>query len=392
MEHILILGIILAILFNFVNGLNDAANSIATVIATRVLTPLQAVAMAAFFNMIGPLFFTTAVAKTIGKEIVNPSILTVHTIFIAVLMAVIWVFISSRVGIPISSSHALVGGILGSAIAAFGPGACLWPSPASIAGVAAVIAAGGVTGGITLPALARWRGEPNWREYSRMGIACGVALAVPILLATHVVEIKGILAIVLFIFISPALGFIASYLLCLLVMRILAQSGETRIEHYFNRLQVFSAAFYSMGHGSNDAQNAMGIITAMLLSAGMLQEFSVPPWVILVSCLAISLGTLLGGWRVVGTMAKKITHLRPYQGFSAETAGGVVLSFITTFGIPVSTTHAISGAIMGVGATQGYAAVQWGVVRRIVTAWVLTIPLTTVCSFFAYLIYRSLFL
>ncbi|MDH7594408.1 MAG: inorganic phosphate transporter [Methanomicrobiales archaeon] len=364
MAYVLILGIFLAILFNFVNGLNDAANSIATVIATRVLTPPQAVGMAAFFNMIGPLFFTTAVAKTIGKEIVDPSAMTVHTIFIAVLIAVVWVFISSRIGIPISTSHALVGGILGSAIAAFGIGACLWPPLESIAGVTVVFVSGGISGGIILPAIARWKGESNWREYYRMGSACGVTLAVPILLATHVFVIKGILAIVLFIFISPALGFIASYLLCLLVMRIIARSRERRIEHHFNRLQVFSAAFYSMGHGSNDAQNAMGIITAMLFSAGMLQEFRVPPWVIVVSCIAISLGTLLGGWRVVGTMAKKITHLRPYQGFSAETAGGVVLSFITTFGIPVSTTHAISGAIMGVGATQGYAAVQWSVVRR----------------------------
>lgn len=392
METIIALGILLALLFNFVNGLNDAANSIATVIATRVLTPLQAVGMAAFFNLIGPLLFTTAVARTIGKEIVDPAALTVHIIFIGMMIAVIWVFLSSWVGIPISASHSLVGGIMGAAIAGAGPGACLWPSLWHVLMTLLAIFSGAAAGALILPAIARWKGEATWKGYAGMGALTGSTLALPILIVSGLLPLKGILAIIVFIFVSPMLGFTAAFLLCLLTMRLIVRAGQRRIITLFNRLQILSASFYSIGHGSNDAQNAMGIITALLIAGGLQGEFLVPAWVIITSCAAISLGTLMGGWRVIRTMAKKITQLRPYHGFCAETAGGVVLSFITYFGIPVSTTHAISGAIMGVGATQGYAAVQWSIVRSIVTAWIITIPVTASCSFAAFQLYRYLFL
>ncbi len=384
MELILLVIILLALLFNFVNGLNDAANSIATIVATRVLTPLKAVLMAALFNLVGPLLFTTAVAKTIGKGIISPGFMTLQVILVGLMAAVIWVFLSSYGGIPISATHALVGGLMGSAIAAGGIGACIWP-PLSLVGMLAVlVATGGMLGAVILPLLARYQGETNWRDYAGMGCLCGIALLIPLGIITGILPLSGILAILTFIAVSPMLGFIAAFLFGLLTMRIVRHAASKKMNWLFNHLQIGSSAFYSAGHGSNDAQNAMGVITATLVTAGLLSDFTVPIWVILVSCSAISLGTFLGGWRVVETMAKKITTLRPHQGFCAETGGGVVLSFITLFGVPVSTTHAISGAIMGVGATQGYAAVQWGIVRRIIGAWILTIPLSASLAYVLY--------
>ena len=390
MEPILFAIILLALLFNFVNGLNDAANSIATIVATRVLTPLKAVLMAAFFNLVGPLLFTTAVAKTIGKGIITPGFMTLPVILVGLMAAVIWVFLSSYGGIPISATHALVGGLMGSAIAAGGLGSCIWPPLSLVGMLALLIAIGGTLGAVILPLLARYQGESNWKEYAGMGCLCGIALLIPLGIITRILPLSGILAILTFIAVSPMLGFIAAFLFGLLVMRIVRRASSKRMNWLFNHLQIGSSAFYSIGHGSNDAQNAMGVITATLVTAGLLSDFSVPIWVVLISCSAISLGTFLGGWRVVETMAKKITALRPHQGFCAETGGGIVLSFITLFGVPVSTTHAISGAIMGVGATQGYAAVQWGIVRRIIGAWILTIPLSATLAYALYSLIGSL--
>jgi len=391
MENIVIAGIFLALLFNFVNGLNDAANSIATVVATRVLTPFQAVLMAAFFNMAGPFIFTTVVAKTIGKGIVESGFLTTEVILVGMSAAVFWVFISSYAGIPISASHALVGGLIGSAIAFGGIGSVLWPSTDLFLRAVTIAAVGGICGAFVLSLAARSKGEENWPEYTALGALCGMSIVIPTGVITGVLPVSGILAIIIFIVVSPTLGMISAYLLGMVIIRLFRNANSKWMNMIFSKLQIFSAAFYSIGHGSNDAQNAMGVITALLVAAGILSEFIVPAWVIIISGLAIALGTFLGGWRVVETMGKKITKLRPYQGFCAETGGGVVLSFVTAFGVPVSTTHAISGSIMGVGATRGYSAVQWGIVRRIVAAWVLTIPLTATCSFATFLAYRAIF-
>jgi PiT family inorganic phosphate transporter len=392
MELLLLVGILVALAFNFANGMNDAANSIATVVATRVLTPLQAVSMAATFNFIGPLLFTTAVAKTIGKGIVNPAYMTLEVFFIGILVACVWVLLTTFSGLPISATHALVGGIMGAAIGAGGLGACSWPTLSSIGPIVLYIIVSAFIGAVLFAVIARTMREEMWKEYFGLGAVFGSALIVPMLMITGIVTITGILAILIFIVFSPLLGFIAAYVSTLVVMRFFSGSNLQHMNSLFNRLQVVSAAFYSFNHGSNDAQNAMGAITAMLFAAGILSEFTVPVWVILVSCLAIAAGTFLGGWNVIKTMARKITNIRPYQGFCAETGGGIALTFITSFGVPVSTTHAISGAITGVGATHGYAAVQWNVLRRIIMAWVLTIPVTAFSGFVIYLMFQQIFL
>ena len=392
MEIVVIAGIIFAILFNFVNGLNDAANSIATVVATRVMTPLQGVLMAAAFNMIGPLIFTTAIAKTIGQGIVETGFLTTDVILIGMMVAVMWVFLSSYLGIPISASHALVGGLLGSAIAYGGLAIVILPALSVVRVLLLAILLGAVGGALILGGLARYKGEEKLAAYFGLGALCGVAISIPFAIIFGILPISGLLAIVVFIVVSPMLGMIAAFLLGMLIIKVFRNAQGKTMNAIFQKLQVFSAAFYSIGHGSNDAQNAMGVITAILVAAGLLTDFVVPLWVIIISGASIALGTFLGGWKVVETMGTKITKLRTYQGFCAETGGGVVLSFVTAFGVPVSTTHAISGAIMGVGATRGYSAVQWGIVRRIVTAWVITIPITAAFAFVFFLVYAAIFL
>jgi PiT family inorganic phosphate transporter len=392
MEPIIIAGIFLALLFNFVNGLNDAANSIATVVATRVLTPLQAVLLAALFNMIGPLVFTTVVAKTIGKGIVSPDFMTTQVILIGLFSAVLWVFLSSYSGIPISASHALVGGLVGSAVAFAGLGAILWPAMGTVALLVVYTAIGAIAGAFIFAFLAYLKKEEEKVNYILLGMLCGVALTIPFITITRILPVSGILAILVFIVVSPVLGLIAAFLLGVLIVRLFREKDSKSMNFLFRKLQILSASFYSIGHGSNDAQNAMGVITAILVAGGLLADFTVPLWVIIISSSAIALGTFLGGWKVVETMATKITKLRPYQGFCAETGGGVILAFVTAFGVPVSTTHAISGSIMGVGASRGYSAVQWGVVRRIVAAWILTIPLTAAFAYASFLVYKYILL
>jgi PiT family inorganic phosphate transporter len=392
MEPIIIVGIFLALLFNFVNGLNDAANSIATVVATRVLTPLQAVLLAALFNMIGPLVFTTVVAKTIGKGIVTPEFMTTHVILIGLFSAVLWVFFSSYAGIPISASHALVGGLAGSAIGFAGVSAILWPAMNTVLQLTIYTVIGALIGGGIFALFAYLKEEESTINFIFLGILCGIALTIPFITITRILPVSGILAILVFIVVSPVLGLIAAFLLGVLMVRLFRNKDSKTMNFLFRKLQIVSASFYSIGHGSNDAQNAMGVITAILVAGGLLSEFTVPLWVIIVSSSAIAIGTFLGGWKVVETMATKITKLRPYQGFCAEAGGGVVLSFVTAFGVPVSTTHAISGSIMGVGASRGYSAVQWGVVRRIVAAWILTIPLTAAFAYASFMVYRFVLL
>jgi PiT family inorganic phosphate transporter len=352
MEIIIILGIALALLFNFVNGLNDAANSIATVIATKVLSPFKAVLLASFFNLIGPLLFTTAIAKTIGRGLVDPGILTPMLILMALIGAVLWVFFCSYFGIPVSSSHALIGGLIGAATARAGIGSILWPSGVLVVELVLMLLIGAAGGIAVAIYLSKTHGE-HWTRYIPIGALSGITVLIPILVASRLLPISGILGVIVFMVVSPMLGFMVAYGFGIIIMRLFSHSNSPLLNHGFKKLQIVAAAFQSIGHGSNDAQNAMGIITAMLVAAGILTEFTVPLWVILLSCAAMSLGTLLGGWRVVDMMANKITKMQPYQGFCASSAGGAVLSVVTAFGVPVSTTHAMSGAIMGVGATKG---------------------------------------
>jgi PiT family inorganic phosphate transporter len=392
MDFLILAGIVLALLFNFVNGMNDATNSIATVVTTRVLTPIKAVTMAAFFNLIGPLLFTTAVAKTIGEGIVDPIYLTPFVLVIGVLVAVLWVYFSTHLGIPISATHALVGGLVGSAAAYAGIGVIILPSIDTIIGLFYYAAIGAIIGMIVCFLIGRVTKEEAMFLFLVQGAFFGAVLAVPVAIITGLLKISGLFAIVVFIVLSPLLGFIITYILSLLFIRRFRNSDPKKMNFLSKKLQLFSSAFYSIGHGSNDAQNGMGVITAILVAGGILTEFIVPVWVILLSCAAMALGTLLGGWSVVKTMGQRITHLRPYQGFCAETSGGVVLTFITAFGVPVSTTHAITGAIMGVGATRGSSAVQWGTMRRIVTAWIITIPITAISAYACFVLFGLIFI
>ena len=302
----------IALLFDFLNGLHDAANSIATVVSTRVLSPQMAVLWAAFFNFIAFLFFSHAVATTIGKGIIDPAIVTPAVIFGALMGAIFWNLITWFLGIPSSSSHALVGGLVGAGIAA---------------------------GGFSV--IVAW----------------------------------GVIKTALFIFLAPILGMMIAILLVIITSWVFKPVSATTSDRVFRRMQLISAAAYSLGHGANDAQKTMGIITVLLFSQGLLEgDFHVPFWVVIACQAAMGLGTLMGGWRIVHTMGSKITRLTPHQGFCAETGGAFMLFGATAAGIPVSTTHTITGAIMGVGAARRASAVRWGVGRRIVVAWFLTIP------------------
>jgi inorganic phosphate transporter, PiT family len=309
---ILVALIAVALLFDFLNGLHDAANSIATVAATRVLRPQTAVIWAAFFNFVAFAVFGLHVAQTVGTGIVSAGVVDGSVIFGALSGAIVWNIVTWKVGIPSSSSHALIGGLTGAAVAK--------------AGLAAV-----VYGGLAITAL-------------------GIVL-------------------------SPLLGFVLAQLLVVIVHWASRKSTPFAVDRRFRVLQLVSAAMYSLGHGGNDAQKTMGLIAVLLFSQGLLgNEFHVPFWVVISCQAAMGFGTLLGGWRIVHTMGSRITHLKPIQGFCAETGGALTLFLATTLGVPVSTTHTITGAIVGVGAARRAAAVRWPVAQRIVIAWVLTLP------------------
>ncbi|MEK8025770.1 MAG: hypothetical protein RLY78_1723 [Pseudomonadota bacterium] len=305
--------VVLALLFDFMNGFHDAANSIATVVSTGVLKPQHAVLFAAFFNVVAIAVFQLKVAATVGKGIADPSIIDVHVVFGALIGAISWNIITWWYGIPSSSSHALIGGIVGAVIAKSGAGALL--------------------GG-------------------------------------------GILKTVLFIFISPTLGFILGSLMMVLVAWICRRTPPLKVDRWFRRLQLVSAGLYSLGHGGNDAQKTIGIIWMLLLATGFAHKGDAmpPSWVIWSCYLAIGMGTMFGGWRIVKTMGQKITKLKPVGGFAAETGGAMTLFIATAMGVPVSTTHTITGAIVGVGSVRNASAVRWGVAGNIVWAWILTIP------------------
>ena len=320
----------LALVFDFMNGFHDAANSIATVVSTGVLKPTQAVVFAAFFNVIAIFVFHLSVAATVGKGIVQPGIVDTHVVFGALVGAIAWNVITWIYGIPSSSSHALIGGIVGAVMAKAGAGALI---------------------------------------------------------------ASGIWKTVAFIFISPVLGYLLGSLMMVLVAWICRRASPNRVDKWFRRLQLVSAGAYSLGHGGNDAQKTIGIIWLLLIATGYTNAADAEPplWTIISCYMAIGMGTMFGGWRIVKTMGQKITKLKPVGGFCAESGGALTLFLATFMGVPVSTTHTITGAIVGVGSTQRASAVRWGVAGNIVWAWVLTIPASAFVASIAYWISLQIF-
>ncbi|MFM2055840.1 MAG: hypothetical protein RLY71_225 [Pseudomonadota bacterium] len=327
---VVVVLVLLALAFDFMNGFHDAANSIATVVSTGVLKPQQAILFAAFFNVVAIFVFQLKVAATIGKGIVEPGIVDQHVVFGALIGAIVWNVITWWYGIPSSSSHALIGGIMGAVIAK--------------AGTTALIGAG------------------IWKT-------------------------------VIFIFVSPTLGFLLGSLLMVAVAWIFRRTPPLRVDNWFRRLQLVSAGLYSLGHGGNDAQKTIGIIWMMLIASGYASASDkLPPsWVIWCCYAAIGLGTMFGGWRIVKTMGQKITKLKPVGGFCAETGGAMTLFIATAMGVPVSTTHTITGAIVGVGSTRSASSVRWGVAGNIVWAWILTIPAAAAVAAVSYQLSLSVF-
>ena len=321
---IVLLLIALALFFDFLNGFHDSANSIATIVSTRVLTPRWAVIWAAFFNFIAFLFFGLHVANTIGKGIIDIAIVDKGVIFATLIGACSWDIITWYLGLPTSSSHALIGGMIGAGLVKVGSSALVW---------------------------------------------------------------SGITKTVIFIFVSPILGFVLGIVLGTAVYWVCRNSTPGKVDHLFRKGQLVSAALYSLGHGGNDAQKTMGIIASLLFSAGLLTgEFHVPLYVVLLCHASIALGTMFGGWRIVKTMGQKVAKLKPVDGFSAESGAAMTLAISSGFGIPVSTTHTITGAIMGVGSLRRLSAVRWGVAYNIIWAWILTIPAAAIISALAYLL------
>ena len=383
MEPLILFGIILALALNFVNGLNDASHSIATVVATRALSPIRAVFSTAVCNLIGPFLFSPAVAVTIGTEIVTTEGLTPLSIIVAMLTSIALVFVATRMGIPVSSSHAMVGGLLGAAIGAVGLSAIILPSSDSLLQVFFFACTGAVLGALVLAAICA-AGEGDIRLGILLGAVFGAGIIIPLLMIAGVLHLQGLLGIVLFIFIGPLMGMAGAFLLNVLVTQLIKHARQNRAKRTFQPLHVLACLGQATAHGANDGQHAVGLITALLVSSGILVAFEVPTWVILTSAIAIGLGTCFGGWKVVDKMAKEITKIRPYQGFCAATASSAILVMVTRQGIPVSSTQAINGSIVGVGATRGRTAVQWSVVREMMTAWVITIPLALGISYAGY--------
>lgn len=316
--HLAILVIVFALAFDFLNGFHDAANAIATIVVTKTLTPLQAVLLAGTANFAGFFLFGVAIAKTIGKGIIIVDYVTLPLILGALIGAIIWNIITWLWGLPTSSSHALIGALIGSGVASAGFKIVIW---------------------------------------------------------------AGVLKVAAFIILAPLLGMLASMLFTWIIIWLFHKSRPATTANVFKKLQLISATFYSIGHGTNDAQKVMGIIAMALVTAGMTDTFEIKPWIALSCYSAIALGTMLGGWRIVKTMGTKITKIRAMEGFCAESASSLVLLGTAHFGIPVSTTHVISGSIMGVGTVEQASKVRWVTARKIIWAWLLTIPLTGICAF-----------
>jgi PiT family inorganic phosphate transporter len=325
----LIIVISLVIIFDFINGFHDSANSIATVVSTKVLSPIAAVGLAATFNFIAFLIFPLNVAKTIGKGVINPEIITLELIAAAVMAAIIWNLITWWMGLPSSSSHTLVGGLVGAAVAGHGFGSVIY---------------------------------------------------------------AGVIKIVIFIVVAPFLGMVMAFIISVIVLHIVKNHSPSGVDRWFRRLQLLSASAFSLGHGGNDAQKSMGIIWVALIATNQVpKDAPIDLWIVLSCHAAIAMGTLFGGWRIVKTMGQRITKLKPFEGFCAETAGALTLFGATHFGIPVSTTHTITGSIIGVGATKRISAVKWGVTRKIFWAWILTIPVSALIGAALYYLFHTIF-
>jgi len=385
MDLLIITGIALALMLNFVNGVNDASHSIATVVETRALSPLKASVSSAIANFIGPFMFTTAVAATIGTELVVPGAMTPLSLVVAMLVSIMLILAATHIGLPVSSSHALIGGILGTGVAVAGLSALILPPAATIRALVLFSLTGAGIGALILSILAYYL-EEGIRPALVLGVIFGISVTIPLMILAGLLVLSGILAIVVFIFISPVIGFIAAFLFDLLVSHLFRFSRQNRMRRIFQPLQVAASLFQAAGHGANDGQHAVGVICALLLAGGLIPLFMVPLWVIILSAAAIALGTSFGGWKVINKLAKEITKIRPYQGFCAATSGGAVLAMVTTYGIPVSSTQVMSGSIVGVGATRGVKAVKWEVTRRMMEAWVVTIPLAFALSWSAYVV------
>lgn len=311
--YLVYIGIALALVFDFGNGFHDAANAVSTVVATRVLTLPQAVVLSAFFNFVAAFVFSTAVANFIGNGIVSSGSISPLTVVSGLVGAIIWVYLTTWNGLPISSSHSLIGGLLGAAVAAHG---------------------------------------------------------------LDVIIAGGLYKVVLFMFLAPIIGMAGAIFFSIVIMNLVRNTSPSNVNTYFKKLQLISVSVYSLGHGTNDAQKTMGVITLLLVSGGILTVFQVPFWVVIMSHMTIALGTLAGGKRVIKTMGTHITKLRPIHGFCAETGGAITILSCTFFGIPVSTTQVIAGAITGVGVSRRVNAVRWLTARKIVYSWIVTIPLT----------------
>ncbi len=331
--------VLVALVFDFINGFHDAANSVATIVATRVLTPFQAVLWAAFFNFVAaiPLLFyhEAGVAKTVGAGMVKLDLVTEYVVLAALIGAIFWNLLTWYYGIPSSSSHALIGGYAGAAMAK-----------------------------------------------TALTLGAGRAL--------EAIVVKGWITTVSFIIVAPMLGLVLGYLLMIAVYWMFRRSSPKRMDRWFRRLQLISSGLFSYSHGANDAQKTMGIITSVLVAAGYLKTFEVQWWVVLSAHAAISLGTMSGGWRIVHTMGAKLTRLKPRGGFCAETAGAIAILFPTYLKIPVSTTHVITGAIAGVGSIQRLKAVRWGLATNILWAWILTLPMSALVGAISFLLIYTL--
>jgi PiT family inorganic phosphate transporter len=391
MEELTMLVVALAFSFDFVNGFHDAANAIATIVATKVLTPVQAVTMSAIGNFTGMVFGTfvgVLIAKTIGKGIIDTHLISGWTgiyLILAVLIGAIgWDLITWILGLPTSSSHALVGGLVGAGLAMAGTGAILGPDPNYLMLFGAITLVGGLAGSLGWGALESVSKQGNVRGGLLYGFIGGTVVAGAAAGWYYQKHLLGLTVTVIFMVMSPLIGMGVAYLITSATMHALRKRKAQVVNWYFRKLQLVSSFFYSVMHGTSDAQKVMGIITIVLVFDGTLVSFEVPLWVVVGCHAAISLGTFFGGWRIVKTMASKITTLHPYQGFCAETGGGLVLLMNAAFGIPVSTTHVISSSIMGVGATRRLSAVRWGVARKVVWAWILTIPMSAALSFLAF--------
>lgn len=383
MNFLIIICIITALIFNFVNGLNDAGNSIATVIATRSLPPFRAITIATVCNLLGPFIFTLAIAKTLSSGIIDPEFLTPIVIVVAIMTASILVIIATVSGLPVSSTHALVGGLVGAGIASYGLGALLFIDSGSLSFLIFAILFGSLIGIVLLSTIGTFL-KLTLKFAFLSGALFGISFSVPLLILAGLLHVSGLVAIIVFIFISPLLGFFGAFMFDVIISYLFRYSRQNFRRRIFKPLQVFAAAFQAISHGAHDGQHAVAIITALLLSEGFFTSFIVPFWVLVVSALAISAGTFFGGWKVIEKMAKKITKIRPYQGFSASTSAGIIISLMTSVGIPISSTHVMSGAIVGVGITRGRGAIQWDAVRTIIAAWLITIPLGIAVSWIFY--------